>query len=68
MTQRASDGWMLGGVGVALAGLYIPWPHWTVALIGTSLFAAAFGAAWAFVPAIQGSTISTISAENDDFV
>lgn len=43
---------MLGGVGVALACLYIPWPHWTVALIGTSLFAAAFGAAWAYVPAI----------------
>lgn len=27
---------MLGGVGVALACLYIPWPHWTVALIGTA--------------------------------
>ena len=25
---------MLGGLGVALVALYIPWPHWSVALIG----------------------------------
>ncbi|WP_322890227.1 MULTISPECIES: ABC transporter permease [unclassified Yoonia] len=42
---------MLGGLGVALACLYIPWPHWTVALLGASLMAAAFGAAWAAIPA-----------------
>ncbi len=42
---------MLGGLGVALACLYIPWPHWSVALIGTSLAAMLFGAAWALIPA-----------------
>lgn len=41
----------LGGLGVALAMLYIPWPHWTVALIAAMLGAAAFGALWAAVPA-----------------
>ena len=42
---------MLGGLGVALVALYIPWPHWSLALFGASLAAAAFGAAWAFIPA-----------------
>jgi simple sugar transport system permease protein len=42
---------MLGGLGVALACLYIPWPHWSLALIGASLGAAMFGAAWAAIPA-----------------
>jgi simple sugar transport system permease protein len=42
---------VLGGLGVALACLYIPWPHWTLALLGASLMAAAFGAAWAAIPA-----------------
>ena len=28
---------MLGGLGVALACLYIPWPHWSLALIGAGL-------------------------------
>ncbi|WP_375691842.1 ABC transporter permease [Pseudooceanicola sp. LIPI14-2-Ac024] len=42
---------MLGGLGVALACLYIPWPHWTLALLGASVGAALFGAAWAFIPA-----------------
>ncbi|MHA6345535.1 ABC transporter permease [Roseivivax sp. CAU 1761] len=42
---------MLGGLGVALVALYIPWPHWSLALLGASLAAAAFGAAWAFIPA-----------------
>jgi len=41
----------LGGLGVALACLFIPWPHWTLALLGATLAAAAFGAAWAAVPA-----------------
>lgn len=41
----------LGGLGVALACLMIPWPHWSLALIGASLAAAAFGAAWAAIPA-----------------
>ncbi len=42
---------MLGGLGVALACLYIPWPHWSLALLGATLGAAAFGALWAAVPA-----------------
>jgi ABC-type uncharacterized transport system permease subunit len=40
----------LGGLGVALACLYIPWPHWSLALIGASLSAALFGALWAAIP------------------
>jgi len=42
---------MIGGLGVALACLYIPWPNWYVALIGATASAALFGAMWAFIPA-----------------
>ena len=42
---------MLGGLGVALMCLYIPWPHWTLALLGATALAALFGAAWAAIPA-----------------
>lgn len=42
---------MLGGLGVALVCLFIPWPHWTMAVIGASIGAAAFGAMWAAIPA-----------------
>ncbi len=42
---------MLGGLGVALVALYIPWPHWSLALIGGAVGAALFGAAWAAIPA-----------------
>lgn len=42
---------MLGGLGVALACLYIPWPHWSLALLGSMAGAALFGAAWAIIPA-----------------
>ncbi|MGA0540847.1 ABC transporter permease [Neotabrizicola sp. VNH66] len=41
----------LGGLGVALCCLFIPWPHWSLALIGAACAAAAFGAAWAAIPA-----------------
>ncbi len=41
---------LLGGLGVALVCLYIPWPHWSLALIAASLGAALFGAAWAIIP------------------
>lgn len=41
----------LGGLGVALVCLAVPWPHWTVALLAASLGAAVFGAAWAAIPA-----------------
>src|SRR5210317_2274197 len=43
---------MLGGLGVALVALYIPWPHWSFALIGCTIGAALLGAAWAYIPAI----------------
>ncbi|MEQ9694274.1 ABC transporter permease [Shimia sp. SDUM112013] len=42
---------MLGGLGVALVCLYIPWPHWSLALLGASVGAALFGALWALIPA-----------------
>ncbi len=42
---------MLGGLGVALVALYIPWPHWTLALLGAAVAAALFGAVWAAIPA-----------------
>ncbi|WP_442772102.1 ABC transporter permease [Paenirhodobacter enshiensis] len=41
----------LGGLGVALVCLALPWPHWTVALAAASVGAALFGAAWAAIPA-----------------
>jgi simple sugar transport system permease protein len=41
----------LGGLGVAVVCLTIPWPHWTLALLGATAGAAAFGAAWAAIPA-----------------
>jgi len=42
---------MLGGLGVALVCLYVPWPHWSIALVGATAAAAVFGAAWALIPA-----------------
>lgn len=42
---------MLGGLGVAIVCLYMPWPHWSLALVFATISAAAFGAAWAFLPA-----------------
>ena len=42
---------MLGGLGVALACLYIPWPHWALALLGATATAAVLGALWALLPA-----------------
>ena len=41
----------LGGLGVALVCLMLPWPHWSLALIGAILGSALFGAAWAAIPA-----------------
>ena len=41
----------LGGLGVALACLYIPWPHWSLALVGAAVAAGLFAAAWAAIPA-----------------
>ena len=42
---------MLGGLGVAVACLYIPWPHWSLALLGAIICGAAFGGLWALLPA-----------------
>ncbi|MBU2359415.1 MAG: ABC transporter permease [Alphaproteobacteria bacterium] len=42
---------VLGGLGVALVCLYIPFPHWSLALIVASIGAALFGAGWAIIPA-----------------
>ena len=42
---------MLGGLGVALACLYIPWTHWSLALLGAIICGAAFGGLWALLPA-----------------
>lgn len=41
----------LGGLGVALVCLSVPWPHWALALPAAILGGAIFGAAWAFIPA-----------------
>ncbi len=40
-----------GGLGVTLVCLYLPWPHWSLALVGATVAGAAFGAAWAAIPA-----------------
>ncbi len=42
---------MLGGLGVALVALALPWPHWGLALPAAMVGAALFGAAWALIPA-----------------
>ena len=41
----------IGGLGVALVCLALPWPHWTLALPAAMIGAALFGAAWAAIPA-----------------
>ena len=42
---------MIGGLGVALVCLFVPWPHWTLAIVGASIGAAVFGMIWAGLPA-----------------
>ncbi|MDP5307487.1 ABC transporter permease [Paracoccus spongiarum] len=41
----------MGGLGVALVLLYLPLPHWILALPVAMAGAAMFGAAWALIPA-----------------
>jgi simple sugar transport system permease protein len=41
----------LGGLGVALVCLMLPWPHWSIALLAAMMGGALFGAAWAAIPA-----------------
>jgi general nucleoside transport system permease protein len=40
----------LGGIGVTLVCLALPWPYWAIALPFALVGAALFGAAWAFIP------------------
>lgn len=42
---------MLGGLGVAMVALFIPWPNWWLALIAALAASALAGAAWAAIPA-----------------
>ena len=42
---------MIGGLGVALVCLMLPWPHWTLALPAALAGGLLFGAAWAAIPA-----------------
>ena len=42
---------MLGGLGVALVCVYLPWPHWSLGLLGAIIGGAAFGGLWALIPA-----------------
>ncbi|WP_241963424.1 ABC transporter permease [Paracoccus suum] len=41
----------MGGLGVALVLLAVPWPHWALALPAAMVGASAFGALWALIPA-----------------
>jgi len=41
----------LGGLGVALVALSVPWSHWALALPAAMIGGALFGAAWAAIPA-----------------
>ncbi|WP_323033848.1 ABC transporter permease [Paracoccus sp. (in: a-proteobacteria)] len=41
----------IGGLGVALVLLALPWPHWALALPAAAVGAALFGALWALIPA-----------------
>lgn len=42
---------VLGGLGVALVCLFIPFPHWSIALLFAMAGGAMFGAFWAMIPA-----------------
>lgn len=42
---------LIGGLGVAIVLLYIPWPHWSLAIIAAIFASAIAGALWAAIPA-----------------
>lgn len=42
---------LLGGLGAALVVLFVPWPHWSLALVAGGMAAAALGALWVVIPA-----------------
>ncbi len=56
---------MLGGLGVAYICLFIPWPHWSLALLGASAGAAMFGAVWAFIRSMWSQKRCELSAAFD---
>jgi simple sugar transport system permease protein len=41
---------LLGGLGAAIVCLFIPWPHWSLALLAGAGAAALFGALWVVIP------------------
>ncbi|MBF9029077.1 ABC transporter permease [Rhodobacterales bacterium HKCCE3408] len=41
----------VAGLGAAVACLFVPWPHWTIALVAVVILSGLFGAAWAAIPA-----------------
>ncbi|OAN85084.1 sugar ABC transporter permease [Jannaschia sp. EhC01] len=41
----------VAGLGAAIVCLLMPWPHWSLALLATTVMTALFGAAWAAIPA-----------------
>ena len=41
---------LLGGLGVAVVILFIPWPNWWTAILAALVASALFGAAWAAIP------------------
>jgi len=46
----------IGGIGVTLVCLALPWPHWTLALPAAIAGGALFGGAWAFLPGYLQAT------------
>ncbi|WP_045387161.1 ABC transporter permease [Falsirhodobacter sp. alg1] len=40
----------LGGLGIALMLLFVPFPHWSIALLAATVAAAVFGAIWGAIP------------------
>jgi len=42
---------LLGGLGVGLVILFVPWPNWWTAMLAAMTAAAVFGALWALIPA-----------------
>lgn len=46
----------LGGIGIALVLLAVPWPHWTIALPVAIIGSFVAGAAWAAIPAYLQAT------------
>ena len=59
---------MLGGLGVALACLFIPWPHWSLGLLGAIVLAGAFGAVWGCSACVLASKTRQSHRYHDHYV